>query len=158
MAMIERQRMKYRLKLFALAALVGLMTEASAQPLSFLTEQQKVASYCAGVSEARIRELGDFIKNQCASSTRKDCLSASDDLVRAQTLDRRLWDYLKADVYAYKTTGERQKMLSQEAMARGGDDWLSCKRRRPGQAPEELSSCREVQACLAPQRLSFLPP
>ena len=150
--------MKYGSMLFLLAAVCGFAPQLSAQSLSFLTEQQKIASYCAGVSESRLRELGDFVKNQCVGSSRKECVTASDNLVKQQILDRRLWDYLKSDVYAYKSSGERQKMLSQEAMGKGSEDWLACKRKLPGQAPEDVPACREVQGCQSPQRLTFLPP
>lgn len=155
--LIWNRLMKYG-STFLLSALCSLSSTVAAQPLSFLTEQQRDASYCAGVSESRLRELNDFIKNQCAGSSRRECVNAAEDLTKAQTLDRRLWDYLKADVYAYKSSGERQKMLSQEAMGKGGEDWLACKRRLPGQAADDLASCRSVQSCLNPQRLSFLPP
>jgi hypothetical protein len=150
--------MTYGSKLVLLAMLCGLTAGASAEPLSFLTEQQKLASYCAGVSESRLRELRDFIKSQCASSSRRECITASEDLSKAENMDDRLWKYLKADVYAYKSSGERQKLLSQEAMGKGGEDWLACKRRLRGQAPEDLPACRQVQSCLNPQGLTFLPP
>ncbi len=42
---------------------------AGAQGVGFLTEQERLASYCAGVSEARMRDMGEFLKNQCAGST-----------------------------------------------------------------------------------------
>jgi len=46
---------------------------AGAQGVGFLTEQERLASYCAGVSEARVRDMELFLKEQCAASSRRDC-------------------------------------------------------------------------------------
>jgi hypothetical protein len=149
--------MKYGSWLWMVAIALGVVSDVAAQPLSFLTEQQKLASYCAGVSESRLRELGDLVKNDCANSKRRDCVKAGDDLGKAQIMDRRLWSYLN-DLYTSKDFGSRQKMLSQQAMGKGSEDWTACKRRPPGQQADDLPVCRESLGCLIDVRFSFLPP
>jgi len=144
--------------LVVLMATLAVAADLGAQPLSFITEQQKLASYCAGVSESRLREIGDFIKSQCAGSSRKECVAASDNLIKAQNMDRRLWAYLTAEVYTSRDVGARQKMLSQQAMEQGSEDWLACKRRPPGQDVDDVPACRASQGCLIDERFSFLPP
>ena len=132
--------------------------QAAAQGVGFLTEQERLASYCAGVSEARMRELDEFLKNKCTGSDRKECRETLDELVRSQRMDRRLWTYLTAQIFTSKEQGPREKVLSQKEMARGSDDWLACKRRRPDQRADDLLICRESQGCLIDARFSFLPP
>jgi hypothetical protein len=149
--------MKYGSWLWMVAMALGVASDVVAQPLSFLTEQQKLASYCAGVSESRLRELGDFMKNDCANSKRRECVKAGDDLSKAQIMDRRLWSYLN-DLYTSKDFGSRQKMLSQQAMGKGSEDWTTCKRRPPGQQADDLPVCRESLGCLIDVRFMFLPP
>ena len=54
---------------------------ARAQGVGFLTEQERLASYCAGVSEARMLDMNDFLKGQCTgSSTRKECRDTAEAL------------------------------------------------------------------------------
>ena len=149
--------MNYGSWLWMAAMALGVVSDVAAQPLSFLTEQQKLASYCAGVSESRLRELGDLVKNDCANSKRRDCVKAGDDLGKAQIMDRRLWSYLN-DLYTSKDFGSRQKMLSQQSMAKGSEDLTTCKRRPPGQEADDLPVCRESLGCLIDVRFSFLPP
>jgi hypothetical protein len=150
--------MTRRGRLLALAGVVIVASQAVAQGVGFLTEQERLASYCAGVSEARMRELGDFLKTKCAGSDRKECRDSLDDLERAQKMDRRLWAYLTAQIFTSKEHGPKEKLLSQTEMARGSDDWLGCKRRSPDKRAEDLLICRESQGCLIDTRFSFLPP
>jgi len=145
-------------RLLALAGLIVGSSQAIAQGVGFLTEQERLASYCAGVSEARMRELDEFLKNKCAGSDRKECRDGLDELVRAQRMDRRLWGYLTSQIFTSKEQGPKEKALSQKEMARGSDDWLGCKRRGPDKRPEDLLICRESQGCLIDARFSFLPP
>jgi hypothetical protein len=149
--------MKCRSLLWIVCVTLGVVSDAAAQPLSFLTEQQKLASYCAGVSESRLRELGNFIKDDCANSKRRECVKAGDDLGKAQIMDRRLWSYLN-DLYTSRDFGARQKTLSQQSMAQGSEDWVACKRRPAGQQADDLPACRESLGCLIDVRFMFLPP
>jgi hypothetical protein len=142
---------------FGFVVAMLLTMAAAAQGVGFLTEQERLASYCAGVSEVRQREIGEFIKTQCAGSRRKECQEASDELLRIQAMDRRLWAYLTKQIFTSPEQGPREKELSQKAMAKGGDDWLACKRRDSGKPAEELLVCRESQGCLIGARFSFLP-
>jgi hypothetical protein len=142
----------------ALVALSGGAPRVSAQGVGFLTEQQQLASYCAGVSESRKRELNDFIKNECAGSRRKECTAAADALGRAQILDRRLWAYRTTESFTSKDQGPRERALAQRAIDRGGNDWVACSRRPSGTSPDDLLICRESQGCLIDARFSFLPP
>jgi len=148
-----------------LAAAAGLAmglalwaSQTMAQGVGFLTEQERLASYCAGVSEARMRELDEFLKAKCAGSDRKECRDTLDELVRAQRSDRRLWAYLTSQIFTSKEQGPKEKALSQKEMARGSDDWLACKRRNPNQPSDDLLICRESQGCLIDARFGFLPP
>jgi hypothetical protein len=152
--------MKYGSPLLAcaIAVAVGGIKTASAQGVGFLTEQQRLASYCAGVSESRIRELNDFIKNQCAGSHRKECTEAAAELDGAKAMDSRLWSYLMAQIFATREQGPRERALAQQAMSKGSDDWESCKRRPPGQSADDLRICRDSKGCLIDARFSFLPP
>jgi hypothetical protein len=126
---------------------------AIGQGVGFLTEQQRLASYCAGVSETRMRELEGFLKDKCTGSSRQECRDARDEIARAKEMDRRLWAYLTAQIFTSKEQGPKEKALSQKEMGRGSDDWLVCKQR-----PEDLLVCRETQGCLIDARFSFLPP
>lgn len=152
--------MKYGSWLLActIAVAVSGAQTASAQGVGFLTEQQRLASYCAGVSESRMRELGDFIKNQCTASRRKECADASAELDHAKAMDSRLWSYLMAQIFATKEQGPRERALAQRAMSKGSDDWESCRRRPPGQSADDLQVCRDSRGCLIDARFSFLPP
>jgi hypothetical protein len=153
--------MARRGRLLALAGVTSLALAASlamAQGVGFLTEQERLASYCAGVSEARMREFDGFLKSKCAGSDRKECRDSLDELERAQKMDRRLWGYLTSQIFTDKEHGPKEKLLSQTEMARGSDDWLGCKRRSPDKRAEDLLICRESQGCLIDARFSFLPP
>ena len=152
-----RRRLLAVMRVLAVAGLAIVAWQAWAQGVGFLTEQERLASYCAGVSEARMRELDEFLKNKCAGSDRKECRDGLDELVRAQRMDRRLWAYLASQIFTSKEQGPKEKALSQKEMARGSDDWLACKRRRPDQRPDDLLICRESQGCLIDARFSFLP-
>jgi len=153
-----RRRLLAVTQVLAAAGLTIVASQAMAQGVGFLTEQERLASYCAGVSETRMRELDEFLKNKCAGSDRKECRDGLDDLVRAQRMDRRLWGYLTGQIFTSKEQGPKEKALSQKEMARGSDDWLACKRRRPDQRADDLLICRESQGCLIDARFSFLPP
>jgi hypothetical protein len=134
------------------------MASTAAQGVGFLTEQQRLASYCAGVTESRMRELSDFLKRDCAGSKRKECVSAIQDLARAQTLDRRLWAYLTTDIFASKEQGPLERALAQRSMDKGASDWGACNRRAPGDDGDGLAACRESRGCEVETRFSFLPP
>jgi len=140
------------------AGLALTASQAGGQGVGFLTEQERLASYCAGVSETRIRELEEFLKDKCTGSSRQECRETIDELARAQQMDRRLWAYLTGQIFTSREQGPREKALSQKELARGGDDWLACKRRRYGQRAEDLMICRESQGCLIDARFSLLPP
>jgi hypothetical protein len=142
----------------ALAALAGGAPQVSAQGVGFLTEQQRLASYCAGVSETRIRELSEFIKNECAGSSRKECTAAAARLDKARIMDRRLWAYLMTEIFTSKDQGPRERALAQRTMSKGSDDWVACSRRPPGKSADDLSICRDSRGCLIDARFSFLPP
>jgi hypothetical protein len=129
---------------------------AAAQGVGFLTEQQRLASYCAGVSEARMREMELFLKEQCSASTRRECKDTAEALGQAKLRDRRLCDYLTRHVFTSRDQGQREKTLAQKQIAKGNDDWLTCKRRDPSKRPEELLVCRESQGCLIDARFGFL--
>ena len=151
--------MRGRKRLLAVGAgLVMMASQAMAQGVGFLTEQERLASYCAGVSESRMREIDEFLRSKCAGSDRKECRDGLDDLVRAQRMDRRLWSYLTTQIFTSKEQGPKEKALSQKEMARGSDDWLACKRRPVGKSADDLMICRESQGCLIDARFSFLPP
>jgi len=49
--------MARRQNLLAAAGLMLAASQAVAQGVGFLTEQERLASYCAGVSESRMRDL-----------------------------------------------------------------------------------------------------
>jgi hypothetical protein len=150
--------MARRGRLLAVACVVVVASQAMGQGVGFLTEQERLASYCAGVSEARMRELDEFLKVKCTGSDRKECRDSLDELVRSQRMDRRLWDYLAKQIFTSKEQGPKEKQLSQNEMARGSDDWLACKRRPAGKPADDLLICRESQGCLIDARFSFLPP
>src|SRR5213078_947378 len=95
-------QMARRRGLLVAAGLVLAISQAAAQGVGFLTEQERLASYCAGVSESRMRELDEFLKSKCAGSGRKECRESLDELVRAQRMDRRLWAYLTAQIFTSK--------------------------------------------------------
>ena len=155
--MRRRRRLLAMTRVLAMAGL-AMASQAAAQGVGFLTEQERLASYCAGVSEARMRELDQFLKNKCTGSDRKECRDSLDELERAQKMDRRLWAYLTAQIFTSKEHGPKEKLLSQTEMARGSDDWLGCKRRSPDKRAEDLLICRESQGCRIDARFSFLPP
>ena len=149
--------MKYRWGGLGLA-LVLVAAGTAAQGVGFLTENQRTASYCAGVSETRMRLLSEFIKKQCAGSTRKECRDAQDDLDKQQIMDRRLWSYLTTEIFTSTEQGRREKTLSQRAMAKGGDDWMACEHRPSDKTLDDLLVCRESHGCLIEGRFRFLPP
>jgi hypothetical protein len=96
------------------------MPEGSGEGL--VHEKAKAPTIAPGVSEARMRELDEFLKNKCAGSDRKECRDGLDELVRAQRMDRRLWAYLPSQIFTSKEQGPKEKALSQKEMARGSDD------------------------------------
>jgi hypothetical protein len=139
--------------------LVGLALwapAARAQGVGFLTEQERLASYCAGVSEARMREMTEFLQNQCTSSTRRECRDMTEELEKTKVRDRRLWDYLTRQIITSREQGKREKTLATNMIAKGNNDWLTCKRRDPGKPAEDLLICRETQGCLIDARFGFL--
>lgn len=150
--------MKYGSWLLVAAAVAGGAWAAAAQGVGFLTEQQRLASYCTGVSEARMRGLTDFLKNQCTGSSRKECRDAQADLDKAQAMDRRLWAYIMEQIFNSTDQGPREKLLAQKAMSKGSDDWVACEHRSSDQKSDDLLVCRESQGCLIGARFSFLPP
>ncbi len=151
--------MKLGLRLLAAAAMTSAMaTSAGAQSPSFLTEEEKLVSYCAGVSESRMRSLETFLKTQCAASTRRECKDASADLARAKQLDVRLWAYLTEKIYTSDERGKSAKDLAPKMTAKGSDDWFTCQHRLPTQRPDDLLACRETQGCQVEERFPFLPP
>jgi len=138
----------------AVAGLAMATSLAIAQGVGFLTEQERLASYCAGVSEARMRELDVFLKSKCTGSDRKECRDSLDELERAQKMDRRLWGYLTGQIFTSKEHGAKEKLLSQTAMgervtsvtspymkynSRRGRRWVCAIVRPPG-------NCRESTA------------
>jgi len=138
------------------AGLVLWTSAAGAQGVGFLTEQERLASYCAGVSEARLREMSELLSGPCAGSTRRECKDVAEQLEQAKLRDRRLWDYLTRQILTSRDHGQRERTLAQRQIARGNDDWLTCKRRDPFKRPEELAVCREIQGCLIDIRFGFL--
>jgi hypothetical protein len=145
-----------RIWLLAITATAGVAAAALAQPVGFLTEQQRLASYCAGVSEARMRQLETFIKSECASSQRRECREATDNLDKQKVMDRRLWDFLKEEIYNNKDQGKNERKWSITVMSRGSDDWTSCQRLPVNQRGDTLP-CREANGCLIDTRFRFLP-
>lgn len=145
-----------------LCAVIGLglaawAPAARAQGVGFLTEQERLASYCAGVSESRMLEMNDFLKSQCTgNSTRKECRDTAEALERAKVRDRRLWDYLTRQIFTSREQGNRERALAQKSIAKGNSDWLACKLRDPTKRPEDLLVCRESQGCLIDKRFGFL--
>ena len=142
-----------------LALIAGAVLGASAsqaQGVGFLTEQERLASYCAGVSEARLRDMEEFLKTQCAGSTRRECRETAEAMEKAKVQDRRLWDYLTRQIIASREQGRREKALSAATIAKGNNDWLACKRRDPARPADELLACRESQGCLIDARFGFL--
>jgi hypothetical protein len=129
---------------------------AGAQGVGFLTEQERLASYCAGVSEARMRDMSEFLKNQCVGSKRRECRERAEELEKAKVRDRRLWDYLTRQIIMSREQGKREKTLSTTTIAKGNNDWLTCKQRDPAKPAEELLVCRESQGCLIDSRFGFL--
>jgi hypothetical protein len=137
--------------------LVASASAARAQGVGFLTEQERLASYCAGVSEARMLEMNDFLKSQCTSnSTRKECRDTAEVLEQAKIRDRRLWDYLTRQIFTSRDQGSREKALAQKSIAKGNADWRACKLRDPTKRPEDLLVCRDAQGCLIDARFGFL--
>jgi hypothetical protein len=103
-----------------------------------------------------MRELGELLKGDCAASTRRECKDVAGTLEQARLRDRRLWDYLTRQIFTSRDQGRRERTLAQTQIAKGNDDWLTCKRRDPTKRPEELLVCREVQGCLIDARFGFL--
>jgi len=149
--------MKYRSAMLGLA-LLAIATGAMAQAVGFLTEKQELASYCAGVSETRVRNLQDFIKAQCTGSTRKECRDAEEELGKQQIMDRRLWAYLTKEIFTSPDQTRIEKVLSQKALRKGSDDWMACERRPSDKQIDDLLVCRESHGCLIEARFRFLPP
>src|ERR1700759_666728 len=136
---------------------VAWVPAAHAQGVGFLTEQERLASYCAGVSEARMPEMKDFLKGKCAgNSTRKECRDTAEALERAKIRARRLWDYLTRQIFTSKEQGSRERAIAQRSIAKGNGDWMACKLRDPTKRPEELLACRDSQGCQIDARFGFL--
>ncbi|HSI02245.1 MAG TPA: hypothetical protein VLA02_16720 [Reyranella sp.] len=150
--------MAWRLCLLAGLGLAATIPTAEAQGVGFLTENERRASYCAGVSEARLREVGEFLKAQCADSNRKECREASDALETARIRDHRLWDYLTRQIFTSRDQGKREKRLAETAIAKGTGDWLACKRRDFGKPAHDLLVWRDSEGCLIDARFGFLDP
>ena len=151
--------MKLALRVLAAVMMTSaLAASAAAQAPSFLTEEEKLASYCAGVSESRMRALEQFLKTQCAASTRRECKDATADLARAKKLDVRLWAFLTEKIYTSDERGKLAKDLAPKMTAKGSDDWFTCQHRPPTQRPDDLLACRETQGCQVEARFPFLPP
>jgi hypothetical protein len=129
---------------------------AGAQGVGFLTEQERLASYCAGVSEARMRNMELFLKEQCIGSTRRECKDAAEALDQAKVRDRRLWDYLTRQIFTSRDQGRKERTLAQKQIAKGNDDFLTCRRRDPTKRPEDLLVCRDSQGCQIDARFDFL--
>jgi hypothetical protein len=129
---------------------------AGAQGVGFLTEQERLASYCAGVSEARMRFMELFLKEQCVGSTRRECKDVAESLDQAKVRDRRLWDYLTRQIFTSRDQGRKERTLAQKQIAKGNDDFLTCQRRDFGKRPEDLPACRESQGCQIDARFGFL--
>ena len=144
-----------RLGLLLIVGMALWAPAAGAQGVGFLTEQERLASYCAGVSEARMRDMSAFLKNQCAGSTRRECREMAEEL-KVKVRDRRLWDYLTRQIITSREQGKREKTLSANTIAKGDNDWLTCKQRDPRKPAEELLVCRESQGCLMDARFGFL--
>src|SRR5262245_27183865 len=106
--------MVWRLGLAAVLGLTFDMTAANAQGVGFLAEHERLASYCAGVSEARMREMSEFLKTQCAGSTRRECRALSEELEKAKIRDQRLWDYLTRQIFTSREQGQREKALARK--------------------------------------------
>lgn len=148
--------MMRRIGPLAIACLALWAPAAAAQGVGFLTEHERLASYCAGVSEARLRDMSEFLQRRCAGSTRRECRETAEALEKAKVRDRRLWDYLTRQIIASRDRGPREKTLSTQAIAKGNDDWLACRQRDPGTPAEALPACRESQGCLMEMRFGFL--
>lgn len=129
---------------------------AEAQGVGFLTEQERLASYCAGVSESRMRNMELFLKEQCTGSTRRECKDIAEQLATAKVRDKRLWDYLTRQIFTSRDQGRKERTLAQRQIAKGNDDWLTCERRDFGKKPEDLLVCRDSQGCLIDARFGFL--
>lgn len=129
---------------------------AAAQGVGFLTEQERLASYCAGVSEARMRGMALFLREQCANSTRRECKDSAESLEQAKVRDKRLWDYLTRQIFTSRDQGRRERTLAQKQIAKGNEDVMTCQRRDPTKRPEELLVCRDSQGCLIDARFGFL--
>lgn len=148
--------MVWRLCLLAGLGLAMAIPAAQAQGVGFLTENERLASYCAGVSEARIREMSEFLKAQCANSSRRECRETTEELEKTRVRDKRLWDYLTRQVVNSRDHGRREKRLMEASISKGSADWLACKRREFGKRPEELLVCRDSEGCRIDARFDFL--
>jgi hypothetical protein len=148
--------MMWRLCPLVIVGLALWAPAAGAQGVGFLTEQERLASYCAGVSEARMRDMNELLTSQCTGSTRRECRDMAEELEKAKVRDRRLWDYLTRQIITSREQGKREMTLAQNTIAKGNDDWLTCKRRDPNKPAEELLACRETQGCLIDARFGFL--
>lgn len=129
---------------------------ARAQGVGFLTEHERLASYCAGVSEARMRDMSEFLRGQCANPKRRECREVAEELEKAKVSDRRLWDYLTRQIITSREHGKRERTLSIAEIAKGGNDWLTCKQRDVRKPAEDLLACRETQVCRIEAHFGFL--
>jgi hypothetical protein len=151
-----RNSMTWRHGPLLIVAMALWAPAAGAQGVGFLTEQERLASYCAGVSEARMRDMGEFLKKRCAGSKRRECREVAAELEKAKVQDRRLWDYLTRQIITSREQGKREKTLSANTIAKGNNDWLACRQRDPRKPADELLVCRESQGCLMNARFGFL--
>ena len=103
-----------------------------------------------------MRSLELFLKEQCASSTRRECKDVAEQLETAKVRDKRLWDYLTRQIFTSRDQGRRERTLAQRQIAKGNDDFLSCERRDFGKRPEDLLVCRDSQGCQIDARFGFL--
>lgn len=141
--------------LFVLA-LLAMAPGVSAEP--FIGEQERLASYCAGYHEARVRELNGYLKLRCESSTSRECKAAAAELDRIQKLDARIWAFLTTQLYTAKDRSELEKAQGRKAFEKGSEDTMTCRTRGPDKRAEDLLACRETQGCTYDGRFPFLAP
>jgi hypothetical protein len=82
--------MMWRLGPLLLVGVARRMPAAAAEGLGFLTEPERLASYCAGVSGARMSDMSAFLASQCGGSQRHECGEVLEALEKANAHDRLL--------------------------------------------------------------------
>ncbi len=125
--------MVWRLGPLLIVGVVLWAPALGAQGVGFLTEQERLASYCAGVFEARMRDMSEFLKNQCAGSTRRECRAMAEDS-RRRRCTIAACGTIARQIIASREQGKREKALSTNTIAKGHNDWLTSKQRDPRQA------------------------